>query len=792
LLTFSPDARTVAVSTNEGLFLFEVEGGKQSSRLPTAAGWGYQNLIAFSPDGNHLAGRAQVRSGGKIQDMVRIWNLANKSEPRDYFAENIIWLGWSNQGEPRAVSLEATGLSFHELIPVRSRHFASDNLPQPKLSAIAPCAGSRDGKTLFVASGDRSAVDVWDTTAGQKRHTLRPKGGTIYSVLVSGDGSKVATLTQRALQVWDPATGKPLYALEAGDKLRNPIFSPDGKLLAVLRSYDTIAFLDAATGKELGHTREKYFFAESFAISADGKTLAAAERYSGSLHFFAVPNGERKREPVGHGNRPFGTAFFPDGRRVATGGTQDGTIHVWDLANGRSLFQIRKSGRMVRNVAVSPDGRSLFSAWSDDTVWVSDAATGELRHTIKLEDPQRRDSRQSVWSMSMSGDGRQLTFLSYYYAMNGGAPQDTMLTGWDTATRKQLFRRRIPGLVSWTALSADARMMAVPYGDEAMERKGIVGGGPTRLEDVATGELLLNLPALPGQTWPQSFSTDGRLLAASQSNRGNKLRLFETATAGDLLSLPAAPNDRPTFSADGRLLALATPEREILLWDLAHGREWQRFKGFNAGVTWLAFSPDGLRLLSGMTDSTLLVWEVRPSEAGPADKLGEAGLKKAWADLAGADAPRAFQARWALASAPDEAIPFLKRRLRRAQPADPQVLRMLLADLGSDQFALRSKAQTELEKFGELAEPVLRETLVNNPTLEIRRRVQKMLERLRGPVTRPELLQPVRAVAVLEDIATLAAREILHKLASGAPEARLTRESAAALDRLDRRTPSRR
>jgi hypothetical protein len=54
-------------------------------------------------------------------------------------------------------------------------------------------------------------------------------------------------------------------------------------------------------------------------------------------------------------------------------------------------------------------------------------------------------------------------------------------------------------------------------------------------------------------------------------------------------------------------------------------------------------------------------------------------------------------------------------------------------------------------------------------------------------VTKPELLQALRAVAVLEDIGTPTARRLLEDLANGASEARLTREAKASLQRLDRR-----
>jgi hypothetical protein len=207
----------------------------------------------------------------------------------------------------------------------------------------------------------------------------------------------------------------------------------------------------------------------------------------------------------------------------------------------------------------------------------------------------------------------------------------------------------------------------------------------------------------------------------------------------------------------------------------------------------LAFSPDGKMLATGLMDSTVLLWDVKPAlrrleRSLPAVRPRD--LPRLWADLAGKDARKAFAARWTLAAAPEQALPLLGERLKPVRAANPQRLRQLLADLDSEQFAVRQKAQEELEKLGDLAEPALRRTLEGKPTLEVRRRVQVLLERLRGSVTQPELLQALRAVAVLEDIGTSAARRLLQELAKGTPEARLTREAKGALRRLEFRKPS--
>jgi RNA polymerase sigma factor (sigma-70 family) len=807
-LAFAPDGKIVAVSSRAGLFLFEAASGKRIKRLPASeAMWRPENRLAFSPDGKRLAARGNIAvdQQGKTAEVVRMWELAGSRDPRHYEAEHMVWLGWSAGGEPLAVCLEAGALRLRELAADRSRRFPCADLPRPELSGYTACAYAPAGATLAVVDEQRRVIHVWDTATGKKRCTCQSQETLVPALALSADGHLVASLTPESVRLWDATTGKPLHTVATEQQyLATLAFAPDGKTLATA-GWSGVRFWDTATGRERSRSQGIGAGTRSIAFAPDGQTLVTAEEHTGTFHLWDVATGQRKPEPVGHRCRPQGTAFSPDGRRVVTGGGLDGTIHVWDLATGASLLHIDRPKQWVRDVALSPDGRWLFSTWIDDNLWICDAATGERRHVIKLEDPDRPDTYQSAIAMHLSDDGQRLVAQSYYYARKGGGGPlhaQTLITGWDAATRKQLFRRRRPGLGTWSALSADARVLAVAHSSEDSLLREIPPG-PMRLEDVATGEVLLTFPMLEGQTWPLAFSPDGRLLAAINSDwkrRGKKddplaatgyaVHLWETATGASVRTFPATDdNPHVAFSPDGRLLALTPPGQEILLWDLVRGRELRRFKGFDAAVTWLAFAPDGRRFISGFADSTLLVWDAGTQEPAPASKLDADGVAAAWTDLGSADAARAFRARGAFVSSPEEALALLKGRLRRAQAADPQRVRTLLADLDSERFAVREKAQADLEALGELAEAALRQALANKPTLELRRRVQQALDHLHRPVTSPEVLRPLRGLAILEDIATPDARALLEALASGAAEARLTREAKASLGRLDRRKP---
>ena len=578
-LAFAPDNKTLAVSAHGGLFLFDATSGKRIKRFPSATDdsvrgtWGTENPIVFSPDGKRLISRGHKADGHSLKPVARIWELAGERKPKEYdIGPWLLWVGWSAEGQPLAIRAEDNGtLHLHELSAGRSRRFACAKpykTPVGGISRDPPVACSPRGHTLAVPDAE-NVIHVWDITNGRERCTIQCKGDNIYALTYSPDGKRLAIHTSAGVQMWDTAKGKVVYTVDVQEYYGPPIFARDGKMFAIADSSGRIRFCDAATGKERRHTQDKVGYSPTFALSGDGKLLVTGTQSGGAFHVWDVATGKRKAEPVGHRSRPHGTVFLPDGRRMATGGGVDGTIQFWDRATGEPLMRIHRPGEWVRGIALSLDGRSLFSNWTDESLWISDAATGERRHLIKLEDPDRPDTVQSAISMRLSDDGKRLVALSYYYPKkNGAGPryQDTLITGWNVSTRKQLFRRRRSGMDPWLALSADARMLAVPHSQGFRNLEHPPGKGPMRLEDLTTGELLRTFPALQGQTWPLDISPDGRLLASNnvyreEAGKDGKpgkpiytVRLWEILIAAEVLSLPAADFNRVAFSRDNRLI----------------------------------------------------------------------------------------------------------------------------------------------------------------------------------------------------------------------------------------------
>ena len=94
---------------------------------------------------------------------------------------------------------------------------------------------------------------------------------------------------------------------------------------------------------------------------------------------------------------------------------------------------------------------------------------------------------------------------------------------------------------------------------------------------------------------------------------------------------------------------------------------------------------------------------------------------------------------------------------------------------------MREKASQALADPGPAAETPLRQALENAKSMEVKRRLESVLEALE-----PEHRRLGNALEVLEMIGTPTAQDLLRDLAKGAGDARLTRETRAALDRLER------
>lgn len=210
---------------------------------------------------------------------------------------------------------------------------------------------------------------------------------------------------------------------------------------------------------------------------------------------------------------------------------------------------------------------------------------------------------------------------------------------------------------------------------------------------------------------------------------------------------------------------------------------------------------------------------------------GSSELDARWADLGSTDEGKATRALLALAATPKETTAFFKENLKPVK-VDAKRVAQLLKALDSDTFVVRTQASVELEYFGKYIKAELEAAMKDSMKAETKMRLQQLLEKIpsekkvepmpppakgrpggnvsiinrNGQITvlidgQPidfskmtppppppgppqQWIRAVRAVTILEHLATPEARTLLETMANGERDALPTAAAKEALERL--------
>jgi RNA polymerase sigma factor (sigma-70 family) len=619
---FLPDGKTV-VSAGPGnaIKLWDARTGRLAREIDTGNFSGA--VAALSADGRRVALNGSLHDDAQPgwRSAARVFDLATGKEIRTFERsprEGISALNMTPDGKLVFTTDRNGKLRIEEVDT--GAELLRQQFPADVMDALAL---SPDGSTIALGTGPNThKLFVWRWQAAGEPREIKINAYRARDVAFSPDGKLLADCSHSEpdVRVWDVAGGRLLHKLELPDHERywhsRVAFSPDGKLIAASGSNNTrtaVHLWDAATG---GFVKRLDLGGGALAFSPDSKLLV-----TGSRVWDFVAGKELSANESAHFKAVHMLLTGPDNVVVTAG--EDGTIRTWDAAAGKQLHRFTHDHSYVGGIALSHDGRLIASGCSDE-VCLWDAATGQRIYRL----PGHGQLGTVLRPVAFTPDGK--SFLSW--------GPDMCLRQWDVRTGKAVAEHvirptgmRVPSEDD-EPIERDQFMLTFGSAQYSSDGKQLVFHANNKcfVFDAATGKELRTIPTDGGFLSGLAISPDSKLVLASAHGKSVQTKLPDGTTqysppkehpvtwwdltTGERRKQVTLPEETPgpvAFSPDGAQFAVASsgPGSRIRIMETATGRELRKIEGIR-GVRSLAYMPDGKRLVSGMEDSSALVWDL--------------------------------------------------------------------------------------------------------------------------------------------------------------------------------------
>jgi WD40 repeat protein len=757
-LAFSPDNRSLAVASMASIALYDVGENGELDRRWDARAMGSQS-VSFAADGKSLFTDRMFH-----RELVQLDRLTGKT--------------------------------------IRSWKSPEKNDPSGKFEQARIALLSSDGRRL-----------VW------LMQKYVPVGGNPGSVTMAGE----------RLRLLDAATGKQLYSKWFPNYCPDVCFAPNSRLLAVSEE-SMIAILDSETGKRVSKIRRKQDFFGHLLFTPDSRILVAIDRGSGQVSCGSATTGEKiatfnigkSTSRVG----PFQGATwvgFSDSSTLWVG--QDSRARRFDLVQGKETTEPSGHSRSVKYIGFSHDGKKLFSASEVESIHWDLGQQKEIRRSpdelLCVSAPLRR----AIWQLKPPAPNsgppryelRDLDSGKLVKAITtaAGAPlkggkrfefagKTLCCFSEDEVSLYDAVTGTYAGNATAHAASPDGKLLADCSSDGVITLNDLETG---RLIRRFTDTLVLCKGGRTASLYRLLFSGDSKYLASvfletseqahEVESDSNAIQVWEVAEGREVARITSQLEPGERFAVAG--LALSPDHRFVAfglcghdgvqLWEVASQTERAEFEGQKGVVTSLGFSPTSTILASGAEDGTIWLRDVRSraaaTSATPLTRSDDE-LSAYWRNLTELDAKKAEQAMQVLIDGGPQSVAVIRRLCKPVSTPPEAEIDALVRKLDSDQFALRNQATIELGESGELARPAIEKALEGKTKLEARQRLQGLLRASRTLASSRRDLQSWRTIEILERIGSSEAKEVLRTLASGAAEARVTREAQSCLERMNR------
>ncbi|MBE9212932.1 hypothetical protein IQ247_09560 [Plectonema cf. radiosum LEGE 06105] len=333
-----------------------------------------------------------------------------------------------------------------------------------------------------------------------------------------------------------------------------------------------------------------------------------------------------------------------------------------DLSKTDSKKELFRSSKSVKsNSTIEITHEILLTCWDKLDNWIKKNRQGIAVRNRLYEDVKRwqiKKPEDELWTGSKLEQILELRKDDNFYQVLGGFNDEAnrFINASVGLRDRQLKRARMFALIGSTlaGLASVATVYALIQQQEAQEQSimGIIQSSESRL--LANSQLyamkeaikakkqsdslwikdantrtqvdlaLLNTVhslAVPNTlgghaNWVNgvSFSPNGKMLASASSD--NTVKLWNSETGKEIRTLTGHIKivKGVSFSPNGKMLVSASSDRTIKLWDAYTGKLIKTLTGHTDSVNGISFSPDGKTIASASGDNTVKLWNTDTGE----------------------------------------------------------------------------------------------------------------------------------------------------------------------------------
>ena len=476
-------------------------------------------------------------------------------------------------------------------------------------NGVAIIRFSAEGNT-FATENPNGSILLWDANTGNQLHTLAYGDFGLYNPVFSPNGKILAvqcaekfTYFSKTLRLYDVKSGKHINTIsEATNLFYNGRFSPDNKTLLTWQ-YRKIKLWDVATGQQLktiNNPAESQHDGkiEDIQFSPNGRILSVlCSRYPGvgTVYFRNINSDEwnqLKRSRQNLNNEGYSSMFFsPDGNTLATIHKTDVRVDLWDANTGKYISSlVENHGSKVCTLCFSDNGRIIATGGQDGTIHLWAAKQG--MHLMPLA-----GHKEEINKIVISPDG--MTLLS--------RGEDNTVHLWNAITGQPL--RIYDGYtegISDITITPDGNTIASWSYDTTL-----------RLYDTSTGMLhkqynlneQLKLNGIDGDVHTIYFFPNGNTFLTKGS--WSKVYLWHVDTGELINRLSERENyiEYVHISPIGKTIACRSDDNKILIWDANTGKLLNTISDIKGELFQVKYSTDGSIIVSNSSENTTQLWD---------------------------------------------------------------------------------------------------------------------------------------------------------------------------------------